>query len=122
MGYPVQTTTIYPTPQLTIKLTQLAQLAVLAELINNQQLFNQAETAYNGLVDSYNGQLPKPKKKGFFSQLIDNITFQDLNTTIAPTLCHLRESADYSSMRQTYSHFSKSDAIEGISMILLQLG
>ena len=83
-----------PSIELTSYLSELSMIAAFAKVANQPTLYNQAKEAHDRLVTQYNEQT-KPKKKGFWEQFKDNITFRDLDTHVAIPLTYLEEDSTF---------------------------
>ena len=83
-----------PSMELTSYLSELSVIAALAKAANQLTLYSQAKDAHDRLVSQYNEQT-KPKKKGFWEQFKDNITFRDLDTHVALPLTYLEEDSAF---------------------------
>lgn len=91
---PIYHTTTMPSIELTSYLSELSMIAAFAKAANQLTLYNQAKEAHDCLVSQYNEQT-KPKKKGFWEQFKDNITFRDLDTHVAIPLTYLEEDSTF---------------------------
>ena len=76
--------------ELRIYLSELATIAALAKVAKQTEIYNQAKEAYDHLVSQYNEQA-RPKKKGFWEQFKDNLTFRDLDINSTELLQSLEE-------------------------------
>ena len=94
MKMPIYHTTTMPSMELTSYLSELSVIAALAKAANQLTLYSQAKDAHDRLVSQYNEQT-KPKKKGFWEQFKDNITFRDLDTHVALPLTYLEEDSAF---------------------------
>ncbi len=90
MKMPIYHTTTMPSIKLTSYLSELSMIAAFAKAANQLTLYNQAKEAHDRLVSQYNEQT-RPKKKGFWEQFKDNITFRDLDTHVAIPLTYLED-------------------------------
>lgn len=112
MEMPIRTSFTRPSLQLTNELSRLAQIAAGAKVLGNNNLYTQAETAYNKLVDTYNASLPPFKPKGFWPQLKANVTFTDLDRNYSISLEHLSESSEYSTFYNLFLNWNRSELIQ----------
>lgn len=92
-------TTTMPSMKLTRYLSELSGIAALAKAANQMQLYNQAKDAHDSLVSKYNEQT-RPKKKGFWEQLKDNLTFRELDTHVATPLSYLEDDVWFRSISE----------------------
>ena len=100
MRMPIYHTTTMPSIELTSYLSELSVLAALAKAANQTKLYNQAQEAHDKLVANYNEQT-RQKKKGFWEQFKDNLTFRDLDTNVAMSLNYLEEDSMFKTMYET---------------------
>ena len=94
MRMPIYHTTTMPSMKLTSYLSELSVIAAFAKAANQMQLYNQAKEAHDRLVYQYNEQT-RPKKKGFWEQFKDNLTFRELDTHVAMSLSYLEDDASF---------------------------
>ena len=91
---PVHNTFTTPSQQLTTYLSILEVMAAYAKAAHQTDLFNQLKEQHDKMVTQYNEQ-NKPKKKGFWEQVKDNLTLNmDTHTTfylslLATNKCHV---------------------------------
>lgn len=115
---PINHTTITPSFQLTMELSRLAQIAAGAKVIGHQHLESQAREVYNNLVSQYNSQLPSDKPKGFWAQFKDNLTFRDLDTTVATRLPSLDSSTEYQTFCDIFKKMDLRTAVDTLNKII----
>lgn len=97
MRMPIYHTTTMPSMALTGYLSELSTLAAFAKTANQMQLYNQAKEAHDRLVAQYNEQT-RPKKKGFWEQFKDNLTFRELDTHVALPLYYLENDTMFNTL------------------------
>lgn len=90
MRMPIYHATTMPSMALNNYLSELSVIAAYAKVANQETLYNQIKEAHDGLVVQYNRQ-SQPKKKGFWEQFKDNLTFRELDTHIAIPLTYLED-------------------------------
>lgn len=100
---PIYHTTTMPSMELRFYLSELATIAALAKVANQTEIYNQAKEAHDRLVSQYNEQT-RPKKKGFWEQFKDNLTFRDLDTHIAEHLPSLEEDFNFKMFLSAYAN------------------
>lgn len=100
---PIYHTTTMPSMELRIYLSELATIAALAKVAKQTEIYNQAKEAYDHLVSQYNEQA-RPKKKGFWEQFKDNLTFRDLDINSTELLQSLEEDSTYNMFVRVYSN------------------
>lgn len=118
MRIPINHTTITPSLQLTMALQRLAQIAAGAYVLGESNLERQARDAYNKLVNDYNSQLPSDRPKGFWAQFKDNLTFRDLDTTIAMRLKTLDASDDFEMYKGIFEKMSRNELVPLLNKII----
>ncbi len=118
MRMPINHTTITPSVQLSLALGRLAQIAAAAHVLGVSNLENQATEAYNNLVAEYNNQLPSDKPKGFWAKFKDNLTFRDLDTTVALRLPLLHASNDFDLYKDIYAKMNHSELTNMLNKLL----
>lgn len=87
-----------PSSELKFRLKKLAEIAALAKLCNQDDLFEQAKNQYNSLANSYNS-IAETKKKGFWGQFLDNLTNTRSDVVMVGSL---ESSTDYSFALSSY--------------------
>lgn len=115
---PIVHTRITPPDSLYFELGRLKIIAALAHVIGLMDLKEATIQAHDKIVVSYNNSLPKIKPKGFWGKFIDNLTFQDLNTTCVIELNKLRNSQELQDSINLYSNFSQEENIDSLNKIL----
>lgn len=118
MRMPINHTTITPSIQLTMALQRLAQIAAGAYVLGESNLERQARDAYNKLVNDYNNQLPSDRPKGFWAQFKDNLTFRDLDTTVAMRLKTLDSSNDFEMYKGMFEKMSRNELVPLLNKII----
>lgn len=114
MKMPINYTTVTPSLPLQLELVRLKSIAAVSHLMGLYDLKEQAITAHDCLINSYNNQLPDNKPKGFWGQLKDNLLFRELDRTFTLRLSPLRDSQD---LLDAISIFSKSSQPELYNML-----
>lgn len=114
MKMPINYTTVSPSLPFQLELGWLKNIAAVSHLMGLSDLKEQAITAHDSLINSYNNQLPDNKPKGFWGQLKDNLLFRDLDRTFTIRLSPLRGSQD---LIDTISLLSKSSQAELYEML-----
>lgn len=107
-------TTTSPSIELTSYLSKLWVLAAYAKAANKMSLYNQAKDIHDRLVLNYNEQV-RPKKKGFWQQFKDNITFRDLDTHCAITLEYLEENSTFQTIYEAVKQEPSYKLIEELN-------
>lgn len=92
-----------PSKELKFRLRKLAQIAAIAKLCNQMDLYNQAKEHHDSLVTQYNS-VAKTKEKGFWGKFLDNLT----NTTTSVIMAnYLDKDTDYETALITYTHMKE---------------
>ncbi len=118
MKMPINYTRVTPSLQLQSELDRLVNIAAVSHLMGMFELKEQAITAHDKLVNSYNNQLPEDKPKGFWGQLKDNLLFRDLDRTFIMRLSPLRDSQQLTNAISLYSGISQAALYEALNELI----
>lgn len=110
MPFYFTTQTYAPPSELKFRIRKLAEIAAIAELCNQTELYNQAKDAHDSIVSQYNS-VAETKKKGFWGQFLDNLAFIETHIVMAD---YLEDDHDYIS---TYNLFRKFDTVQLIPLL-----
>lgn len=94
--------TYSPSKDLKFRLRKLAEIAALAKLCNQVDLYKQAKEQHDSLVSQYNS-VARTKKKGFWGQFVDNLTNTTTNVIMAD---YLEDDSNYQNTFSSYSALS----------------
>ena len=116
---PVHNTFTTPSQKLTTYLSILEVMAAYAKAAHQTDLFNQLKEQHDKMVTQYNEQ-NKPKKKGFWKQVKDNLTLNmDTHTTFYLSL--LEEEVAFTSTYDSIKNLPQSKLLQELKKGIDQL-
>ena len=116
---PVHNTFTTPSQQLTTYLSILEVMAAYAKAAHQTDLFNQLKEQHDKMVTQYNEQ-SRPKKKGFWEQVKDNLTLNmDTHTTFY--LSFLEEEVAFTSTYDSIKNLPQSKLLQELKKGIDQL-
>ena len=109
---PVRNTIVSPSLDLIKYQSSLMVIAAYAKAANQIELYNQAKEAHDNTVRQYNARTA-PKKKSFWEQFKDNLTF-NMDTQVAIPQFYLEEDPSFSAMCEVIRGLSSYQVLEGL--------
>jgi hypothetical protein len=116
---PVHNTFTTPSQQLTTYLSILEVMAAYAKAAHQTDLFNQLKEQHDKMVTQYNEQ-NKPKKKGFWEQVKDNLTL-NMDTHTRFYLSLLEEEVAFTSTYDSIKNLPQSKLLQELKKGIDQL-
>ena len=107
---PVHNTITSPSLDFIKYQTTLVFIAAYAKAANQMDLYNQAKEAHDNMASQYNAQTA-PKKKGFWEQFKDNLTF-NMDTHVALPAGYLEDDVTFQTIYEQAKTLSQSELLK----------
>lgn len=113
---PVHNTITTPSQDFIKYQSSLQAIAAYAKAAHQTELYNQAKEAHDKLVRQYNEQ-NTPKKKGFWEQFKDNLTF-NMDTHVTHYASYLEEDTTFKILYEGALKLPQSKLINDLRQLL----
>lgn len=114
---PVHNTITTPSLDFIKYQSSLQVIAAYAKAAHQTELYNQAKEAHDKLVRQYNEQ-NTPKKKGFWEQFKDNLTF-NMDTHVTLYSSYLEEDPTFKSLYEAALNLPQSKLLNDLKQLLI---
>lgn len=109
---PVRNTIISPSLDFIKFQSSLMVIAAYAKAANQNDLYEQAKEAHDNMARQYNAKTA-PKKKGFWEQFKDNLTF-NMDTQVALPVSYLEDDPSFTAMYEAIKKLSPYEVQKGL--------
>ena len=114
---PIHTTFVSPSLDFIKYRSSLMVVAAYAKAANQIELYKQAKETYDKVTRQYN-EKTAPKKKGFWEQFKDNLTF-NMDSQVALSISYLEDDSDFLEMIEAIKRKSSFEIQKGLREAIL---